>query len=172
MLFHCSCINLTALGTATYSICRMISCISHSPIKHSLVMFAHCVKLQVISEKIPGTENFQDPRSPLRTDSEHAFSLFSFLCFASALHFSTTKSKDCGSVVTQAVNSQKTEDFCHHSYLLFEWHFASTGERILPFLKSNKQTAVKPLDFSNSKFCHGNCMEIWPFKILSFFWFC
>lgn len=80
VLFHCSCSHLMTLGNATYSVCRMISCINHSPIKDGLVMFAHCMKLQVISEEIPSTENFQDPRSCLRTDSEGVFGLLSFLC--------------------------------------------------------------------------------------------
>ena len=76
VLLHCFSVTLMALGNAAHSrVCRMVSRISHSPIKHGLIMFAHCTKLQVISEKIPGPENFQDPRSHPRTDSEHAFGL-------------------------------------------------------------------------------------------------
>lgn len=117
-----------------HTICRMISCSSRSPIKHSLIMFAHCMKFQVISEKITGAENFQDPRSHLRTDSEHCiwpFFLVLTISISCALHFGTAKCGDC-----RSVNSQKTQDFCHHSDLLFECHFASTEERILHFLKS------------------------------------
>lgn len=136
-------IDLTALGNAAHSICRMISCIRHSPIKHSLIIFAYCVKLRVISVKIPGTRSFQNYRSHLRTESQHtnaiaiaiAFSLFLCWPVVSLVHCTSVQLKaDSGNVIW-TVNSQKTEDFFHHSNLLFEWHFASMGERILPFLK-------------------------------------
>lgn len=114
VLYRCSCINLMALENVTLSVCRMTSCISRSPI--SLFMFAHWNSRYRELSPLGQIQNMHSAFSP-------------FLCFTCALHFSPTKSRDWSSV-TEAVNSQKTEDICHHSDLLFECHFASTGERI------------------------------------------
>lgn len=48
----------------------------------------------------------------------------------------------------RAVNSQKTELFCHKSDLLFEWYFASTGEKIYFFKTISYFPAVSMVELA------------------------